>query len=240
MDPFDLMTKSSAFKFSTLRDIMKALHSGARAEHAGLRVAHANKMLGKYQGDAGMGWRVDMANKSIAKNAPKQLAYQQTYDDFLNTLTPKQQKALDYGRGALSTVYDLPKMLIASPASKTGILGSMGIYTGAGLMGLNIDPYSRAGQLHGLTKAKDLATTYGTQGGYQAANDLLGGFDSLSFSDRLKFAQNPTAISDSVTPPSYNPSGSKFNLNSFLMGTPDMFDNAITTGIAQQVNNFKM
>jgi hypothetical protein len=240
MDPFELMTKSAKFNFASLSSVLKALHSGARAQHAGARIAHANKMIGKYQGNKGMGWRVNSANKSLAKNIPKQQAYQQSYDDLYNTLTPGQQRAMRYGKSALTGVYDLPKMLLMAPTSTSGWRGSLGVYTGAGLMGYNIDPYSRAGQLHGLSKAKDIATEYGTQGGYQAANDLLTGFDSLGLKDRMSFAKNPNALLDSVTPPQFNPSGSKFNLEKFIKGTPDYLDNAITSGISEQVNNFKI
>ena len=239
MDPFELMTKS-AFNFASLRGALKALHSGARAQHAGARIAHANKMIGKYQGNKGMGWRVNSANKSLATNIPKQQAYQQSYDDLYKTLTPGQQRAMRYGKSTLTGVYDLPKMLLMAPTSTSGMLGSLGVYTGAGLMGYNVDPYSRVGQLHGLSKAKDIATDYGTQGGYQAANDLLTGFDSMSLKDRMSFAKNPNALLDSVTPPQFDPSGSKFNLEKFLKGTPDFLDNAITSGISEQVNNFKI
>lgn len=239
MDPFDFMTKS-AFKFSAVRNVLKALHSGAKAEHAGARIARETKMIDRYAGSKGMGWRVNKANKSIAKNTPKQQAYQQSYDDFYNTLTPGKQRALRYGKKALTGVYDLPKMLLMHPASTMGIPGSIGVYTGAGLLGYNIDPYSRAGQVHGLTNAKDIATQYGTEGGMQAANDLLTGFDSLGFKDRMTLAKNPSMLSGSTNVPTYNPKGSKFNLNSFLKGTPDVIDNAITSGIAEQVNNYKI
>ena len=240
MDPFELMTKSAGGNYASAMKILNALRAGSKATYLQGGINHANKIVKNYAGNKGMGWRVDMANKHLAKNTGRQAANAKVYDDFVQTLTPGQQTAMRYGRNALSVARDIPRSLAFMPSSRMGFLGSTALYTGAGLAGLNIDPYNRVGQLHGLSNAKDIATEYGTQGGYQGANDLLSGFDSLGMRDRMSFASNPNAIRDAIPKTEYNPSGSNFNLNRFLAGNPDMIDNAITSGIAKQVNDFKI
>lgn len=239
-DPFDILIKSSAVDFKSIKSMLGALHSGAKGLHAESRINHANKIIKNYSGNTGMGWRVNKAEKALEKYTPKQTQYNQAYDDYAAALSPEKQKLMNAGRSALVTVYDVPKLLVNHPASRTGMLGSLGLYTGAGLVGLNIDPYSRAGQLHGLSNAKDIATQYGTQGGYQAANDMINQFDSMGMRDRLRFAQNPNIISEAIPAAATEQPTSRFSLSKFLKGTPDMLDGAIHTGIADQINNFKM
>lgn len=240
MNPFDVMKKSAAFSFSGLKGLAKALHSGAKAEHAGARIAHANKIIKNYKGNYGMGWRVNRAQNTVNKFQPLQKQYTRAYDSYLKNLNPSQAKALNRGRTVLSTIYDIPKLVTFNPTSRTGILGSVGIHTAAGLTGLNIDPLNRLGQLHGATNAKQIAKEYGTQGGYEGINQLANDFESLSMGDRMRLAQNPNILVEGTGPGSDTNTSTNFNVSDFVLGRPSYMGGPIRGGIQEEINKVKM
>ena len=240
MDPYAYLEKSAAINFGSLRKVLSALHSGGKASIAEANINHANSMIKNYQGNKGMQWRVDRANNTLAKNQPKFDQYTKEFDDYASTLTPGKRKALEYGKGATSFAYDIPKLLINAPSSRAGFFGSMGLYTGAGLLGLEVDPYTRAGQVHGYTNAKDIASQAGQAGAMQSAQDMLTGFDQLSFKDRLKLARNPGVISQNVSPRYTAPNEGGLNFGALALGQQGFLDDVIRKNVSSEINNFKM
>jgi hypothetical protein len=239
MDPYSFIEKSAAFNFAPVKQLFRALHSGARAGLAEGNIAHAQKMIGKYGNDPGMQWRVDKAQKALSKYQGRQTRLNNEFDNYVQGLTPGQQTAARIGRKALTLAYDSPRMFAYSPNQTMGMAGSIGASLGLGAIGINADPFSRAGQLHGYTNAKDVASQAAQQGGMQSAQDMLQGFDSLSFKDRLKLARNPNMISSAVDP-SYMKPGTGIDYSSLILGNPDALDGVIRSEVQKGVNNFQM
>jgi hypothetical protein len=240
----EVLIKSSA-NFQSLKALFSALHSGAVASHLKHGINRSNKIISNYGGNTGMGWRTDLAQKSINKNTPLLTQHRQNYQDYANTLSDAQKKWLKKGKNLTAFAYDIPKSLAFLPSSKMGIVPSLGLYYGLGMAGINADPFSRAGQLHGLTNAKDIAESSAREAGQYAADEFIQGFDGLGFKDRFNAARNPNIFGQGI-PQEYTDSlngiGSDkgFRFSDFIRGAPTFTDDIIRDSVAQGVNSFKM
>jgi hypothetical protein len=240
----EVLIKSSA-NIQSLKALFSALHSGARASHLEHGINRANKLISNYGGNVGMGWRTNLAQKTINKSTPLLAKHTQNYDDYAKALTDTQRKWLNRGKGLTSFAYDIPKSLAFLPSSRMGWIPSMGLYTGLGFAGINADPYSRAGQLHGLTNAKGIAEDSAMNAGRYAADEFIQGFDSLGFKDRFNAARNPNMFGEMI-PQEYRDSlrgigtGKGIQIGELLKGNPGFMDYSIRDGIAGGVNRFKM
>ncbi len=238
------MLKASGLTFKSIKSFFEALHSGAKAKHLEYGIERSKGLIDAYKNNKGMGWRVDRANKSININTPKLNQNQAHFDSYLEGLSPARQTAARAGRQVLATAYDIPKMLTMHPNSITGMVPSIGFYTGTAAAGINLDPYSRAGQAVGLAGAKPIATEYGTAGGQQALTDFQSGFDNLGYKDRRTLASNPDQISQAIDPSVRNSLNKNTNpgirFSSLLKGTPDLFDDTIRSQIANTVKHTQL
>lgn len=238
------MLKASGFTFKSITDLFSALHSGAKAKHLEYSIERSKNLIDAYKDSKGMSWRVNRAQNHINKATPKLTQNQGHFDNYLEGLSPARQSMARAGRQVMATTYDLPKMLAMHPNSITGIAPSIGIYSGAALIGINSDPYARVGQAVGLAGAKPMATEYGTAGGKQALDDFQSGFDSLGYNERRTLASNPNEIINSIDPNVRKSLQGKANpgirFSSLVKGSPDLFDDTIRAQIAKTVRTAQL
>jgi hypothetical protein len=147
-------------------------------------------------------------------------------------------------------VYDLPRALAFSPASKTGLTGAIGVGVGANMLGVP-DPYSYSlpdvvgkGFYTGSGRAMNDARNYAQAGAEQGVGDMMQGYQNMPFSQRWQIARDPSKTgiqgnSFSQAPKQQNNwsiAGSLLR-NAGGIGE-DVIRNQVANGVNQQANQF--